>query len=75
MANLEYRGHIISVSAIFDTPSQYQLKTLVVEVRRCDSPELLTTILTHRAFVLQEEAIEFGFVLGREWVDKGLAEI
>jgi hypothetical protein len=75
LANLEYRGHLISVSAIFDAPSQYQLKTPVVEVRRCDSPELLTTILTHRAFVLQEGAIEFGFVMGREWVDERLAEI
>ena len=75
MANLEYRGHLISVSVICDAPSQDQLKTAVVEVRRCDSRQLLTTILTHHAFVLQERAIEFGFVLGREWVDKRLAEI
>ena len=58
-----------------DAPSQDQLKTPVVEVRRSDSRQLLTTILTHHAFVLQERAIEFGFVLGREWVDKRLAEI
>jgi hypothetical protein len=75
LANLDYRGHFISVSASFDAPSQYQLKTPVVEVRRCDSPEVLTTILTHHAFVLQDRAIEFGFVLGREWVVKRLAEI
>ena len=75
MANLEYRGHLISVSVIFDAPSQDQLKTPVVEVRRSDSRQLLTTILTHHAFVLQERAIEFGFVLGREWVDQRLAEI
>jgi hypothetical protein len=75
MANLEYRGHLISVSVIFDAPSQDQLKTPVVEVRRCDSRQLLTTILPPHAFVLQERAIEFGFVLGREWVDKRLAEI
>ena len=66
MTDLEYRGHIISVSAIFDAPSQYQLKTPVVEVRRCDSPGVLTTILTQHAFVLQDRAIEFGFGLGRE---------
>ena len=75
MANLEYRGHLISVSVIFDAPSQDQLKTPVVEVRRSDSRQLLTTILTHHAFVLQERAIEFGFVLGREWVDQRLQEI
>ena len=75
MANLEYRGHLISVSVIFDAPSQDQLKTPVVEVRRCDSRQLLTTILTHHAFVLQERAIAFGFGLGREWVDERLAEI
>jgi hypothetical protein len=73
LTNLEYRGHLISVSAIFDAPSPYQLKTPVVQVRRCDSREVLTTILTHHAFVLQNRAIEFGFVLGRvtrsvEWV-------
>ena len=73
LANLEYRGHLISVSAIFDAPSQYQLKTPVVQVRRCDSREVLTTILTHHAFVLQDRAIGFGFVLGREWVNKRLS--
>jgi hypothetical protein len=75
VANLEYRGHLISVSAIFDAPSQFQLKTPVVEVRRGDSPEVLTTILTQHAFVLQDRAVEFGFILGREWIDKRLAEI
>ena len=74
MADLEYIGHLITVSAIFDAPSQYQLKTPVVEVRRADSPEVLTTILTQHAFVLRDRAIEFGFILGREWVDKRLAE-
>ena len=63
MANLEYRGHLISVSAIFDTPSQYQF-TPVVEIRRDDSPDVLNTILTHHAFVLEGTAIEFGFILG-----------
>jgi hypothetical protein len=43
---------------------QYQLKSPVVEIRRADSPELLTTILTHHAFVLEGTAIEFGFILG-----------
>jgi hypothetical protein len=74
VANLEYRGHLISVSVIFDAPNQDQLKTPVVEVRRCDSRQLLTTILTQHAFVVGERAIEFGFVLGREWVDKQVAE-
>ena len=74
VADLEYRGHLITVSAIFDASSQYQLKTPVVEVRRCDSRQLLTTILTQHAFVVGERAIEFGFVLGREWVEKRLAE-
>jgi len=74
MANQEYRRHLISVSAIFDAPSQYQLKTPVVEVRRADSPEILTTILTPHAFVLHDRVIEFGFILGREWIDKRLAE-
>jgi hypothetical protein len=74
MANQEYRGHLISVAAIFDTPSKDQF-TPVVEVRRGDTPELLTTILTHHAFIIEEIATEFGFVLGCEWVDKRLAEI
>jgi len=74
VANLEYRGHLITISAIFDASSQYQLKTPVVEVRRGDSPEILPSILTPQARVLQDRAIEFGFILGREWVDKRLAE-
>ena len=74
MANLEYRGHLISVSVIFDAPSQDQLKTPVVEVRRYDSPEILTTILTPHAFLLKDRVVEYGFILGREWVDKRLSE-
>jgi hypothetical protein len=74
VADLEYRGHLITVSAIFDASSQYQLKTPIVEVRRGDSPEILTTILTPHALVLHDRAIEFGFILGREWIDKRLAE-
>ena len=58
---------------MFDMPSRF-LFTPVVEIRRGDSPELLTTTLTHDAFVLQERAIEFGFTLGREWIDKQLSE-
>ena len=69
VANLEYSGHLISVSTIFDTPNQYQF-TPVEEIRRGDSAGVLNTILTHHAFVLQDRAIEFGFVLGREWVNK-----
>jgi hypothetical protein len=66
-----YRGE--SGTPHLVTPSQFQF-TPVVEVRRVDSPEVLTTILTQHAFVLQERAIEFGFILGREWIDKRLAE-
>ena len=73
MANLKYRGHLISVSTIFDTPTQYQF-TPVVEIRRGDSAGVLNTILTHHAFILQEKAIDLGFKLGREWVDKQLLE-
>jgi hypothetical protein len=74
LANLEYRGHLISVSVVYDTAIQF-LFTPVAELRPADSKQVLSTILTHRAFVLHEEAIEFGFILGREWVDKRLAEI
>ena len=74
MANLQYRDHVISVSAIFDTPNQYQF-TPCVEIRLADSKDVLNTILTHDAFVMEDRAIEFGFILGREWVDKRLAEI
>ena len=73
MASREYKDYLISVSAIHDTPSQFQF-TPVVEVRCGDSTEVLTTILTQHAFILQEGAIEFGFILGREWIDKHLSE-
>ena len=73
MATRQYREHLISVSAIFDTPNQY-LFTPVVEVRRGGSPEVLTTILTQHAFVLEDRTIEFGFMLGREWIDNRLSE-
>ena len=72
MANLEYRGHLISVSVIYDTPNKFQF-TPVIDIRRAESIGVLNTILTHHAFVLQERAIEFGFGLGREWVDERLA--
>jgi len=73
VANLKYRGHLISVSTIFDTPTQYQF-TPVVEIRRGDSARFLNTTLTHQAFIIQEKAIDLGFVLGREWIDKQLLE-
>ncbi len=73
MANLKYRGHLISVSTIFDTPAQYQF-TPVVEIRRGDSAGVLNTILSHHAFIIQEKAIDLGFILGREWIDKQLLE-
>ena len=72
VANLKkYRGHLISVSAIFDTPNQYQF-TPVVEIRRGDSAGVLNTILTDDAFIIQEKAIDLRFILGREWIDKQL---
>ena len=73
MANLKYGGHLISVSTIFDTPAHYQF-TPVVEIRRGDSAGVLNTILTHHAFIMQEKAIDLGFILGREWIDKQLLE-
>ena len=73
VANLKYSGHLISVSTIFDTPNQYQF-TPVVEIRRGDSAGVLNTILTHHAFIMQEKAIDLGFILGREWIDKQLLE-
>ena len=73
MVNLEYRRHLIFVSVIFDTPNQYQY-TPVVEIRRGDSAGVLNTILTDHAFILQEKAIDLGFKLGREWIDKQLLE-
>ena len=73
VANLKYRKHLISVSVIFDTPTQYQF-TPVVEIRRGDSARVLNTTLTHHAFIIQEKAIDLGFLLGREWIDKQLLE-
>ena len=73
MANLEYRGHLISVSVIYDTPSRHQL-TPVIDIRLTESGQVLSTILTHQAFITVEMAIEFGFGLGREWVDERLSE-
>ena len=73
MANLKYSGHLISVSTIFDTPNQYQF-TPVVEIRCGDSAGVLNTILTDHVFIIQEKAIELGFKLGREWIDKQLLE-
>jgi hypothetical protein len=73
MANLEYRGHLISVSVIYDTASRHQL-TPVIDIRLTESGQVLNTILTHQAFITAEMAIEFGFGLGREWVDERLLE-
>ena len=73
VANLKYGGHLISVSTIFDTPAQYRF-TPVVEIRRGDSAGVLNTILSHHTFIMQEKAIELGFKLGREWIDKQLLE-
>jgi hypothetical protein len=72
MANLEYRGHLISVSVIYDTPNKFQF-TPVIDIRRAESIGVLNTILTHQAFITVEMADEFGFGLGREWVDERLA--
>ena len=69
VANLKHRGHLISVSTIFDTPNQYQF-TPVVEIQRGDSAGVLNTILTRQAFKTIENANEFGFALVREWVDE-----
>jgi hypothetical protein len=73
VANLKYRGHLISVSVIFDTPAQYRF-TPVVEIRRGDSAGVLNIILTDHAYIIQEKAIDLGFILGREWIDKQLLE-
>ena len=73
MANLEYRDHRISVSVIYDTPNKFQF-TPVIDIRRAESSEVLNTILTQATFNTIENAIEFGFRLGREWIDKGLSE-
>ena len=74
MANLEYRGHLISVSVIYATQNRYQL-TPVIDIRLTESGHVLTTIMTHQAFITAEMAIEFGFGLGREWVDERLLGI
>ena len=74
VANLEsYSGHLISVSATFDTPNKYQF-TRVVEIRRGGSAGVLHTILTDQVFVVREMAIKLGFILGREWINKQLPE-
>jgi len=57
MANLEYRGHLISVSVIYDTQNRYQL-TPIIDIRRAEFIEVLSTILTHQAFITAEMAIE-----------------
>jgi hypothetical protein len=71
VAYREYREHRISVT--FDTPNQFQI-TPVVRIRRGDSLEVLVTIRMDKALVSKETAIEFGFILGREWIDKHLSE-
>ena len=68
-----YRGHFISVSVIYDTPNHYQF-TPVVEIRRPKLNEVLNTIVTKQAFNTIQMATEFGFGLGREWVDERLLE-
>ena len=73
MANLEYRGHLISISVIYDTPNKFQF-TPVIDIRRAESIEVLNTILTQRTFDTVENATKFGFELGREWVDERLSE-
>jgi hypothetical protein len=73
VANLEYKGHRISVSVIYDTPNKFQF-TPVTDIWRAESSEVINTILTHAAFNTIENATEFGFKLGREWIDKQLAK-
>ena len=68
VANLEYRDHRISVSVIYDTPNKFQF-TPVIDIRRAESSEVLNTILTQATFNTIENAIAFGFRLGREWID------
>ena len=72
VANLEYRGHLISVSVVYDTPSRQV--TPVIDIRSAESCQVLNTILTHEAFNTIENATAFGFGLGREWVDKQSSE-
>jgi hypothetical protein len=73
VATQQYRGHLISVSAILDTLNKHHF-TPVTEARSGISDEILTTILTPHAFHFQDRAIEYGFILGQEWIDKRLSE-
>jgi len=73
VANLEYRGHLIPVSVIYDTPNKFQF-TPVIDIRRAESIEVLNTILIQQAFNTVENATVFDFGLGREWVDERLAD-
>ena len=73
MAHLEYRDYVISVSVVYDTPNKYQF-TPVIDIRRAASSEILNTTLTQASFNTIENATEFGFRLGREWIDKRLSE-
>jgi hypothetical protein len=66
VANLEYRGHLISVSVVGDSPSHYQF-TSVIDIRHAEFIEVLNTTLTQQAFDTIEKATEFGFGLRREW--------
>jgi hypothetical protein len=68
VANHEYRGHLISVSVVCDSPSHYQF-TPVIDIRHAEFIEVLNTTLTQQAFDTIENATEFGFGLGREWID------
>ena len=72
MAHLEYRGHLISVSVIYDIQNHYQFIP-IIDIRRAEFIEVLNTILTQQAFNTVENATEFGFGLGREWVDERLS--
>ena len=74
MAALEYRDHLISVTVTYATPTTNLPFTPVVEIRPADSNQVLNTILTHEAFDTIRNATVFGFELGREWIDKRLAE-
>jgi hypothetical protein len=73
VADLDYRDHLIYVCVIHDTPSQYQFSP-IVEIRRAGSGQVLNTIMTREGYITEEMAIEFGFGLGREWIDKRLSE-
>jgi hypothetical protein len=73
VAALEYRDHVISVSVIYDTPHKLQF-TPVIDIRRAESSDVINTILTQEAFDTIQNATEFGFGLGREWVDRQSSE-